>query len=454
MKRLFTLLATGMMLYAEGHAQVWPKPELEASEFVTGQECYLFNVEANRFYTEGNAWGTQGSIGNTGLKCRFENYAGSDGTDGQIVSMTNYSIVKQQWMTPYITTNGALYVDGISQEDHYWQIVPSGDKTFKLKVSAPNPIYNQDNYPDAMLGLDLFEDSTRTVLASILMEAEEPGEHIYLTEWCIATPAAYEQYQLDVETYDTAQALKDLLTEASQKGKDVTEEQTVYNNTESTLDELNAAISSVTYKLLEDYIGDASVDNPIDVTNLFITNPGYDNNNNDGWSGSIPGTNVSENVQNAEFFNTNFDYYQDLKNLPEGYYKLNVQGFYRAGLPEEAITHKQENEDNYMYAELYATTGGNTATQKLQSIFNEATDEPLGTSGEILTGSYYIPNGMAAAGAYFSAGRYKENSIILHITNGKLRIGIRKNTTLRRDWVMFDNWSLTYYGTENPNFQL
>lgn len=187
---------------------------------------------------------------------------------------------------------------------------------------------------------------------------------------------------------------------------------------------------------------------------MFITNPGYDNNNNDGWSGSIPGTNVSENVQNAEFFNTNFDYYQDLKNLPEGYYKLNVQGFYRAGLPEEAITHKQENEDNYMYAELYATTGGNTATQKLQSIFNEATDKPLGTSGEILTGSYYIPNGMAAAGAYFSAGRYKENSIILHITNGKLRIGIRKNTTLRRDWVMFDNWSLTYYGTENPNFQL
>ena len=44
MKRLFTLLATGMMLYAEGHAQVWPKPELEASEFVTGQECYLFNA--------------------------------------------------------------------------------------------------------------------------------------------------------------------------------------------------------------------------------------------------------------------------------------------------------------------------------------------------------------------------------------------------------------------------
>lgn len=445
------LFITGMMLYAESHAQEWPKPELEASEFTTGQEFYLFNIGANRFYTEGNSWGTQGSVGSTGLKCLFENYTGNHADTGLIVSISNFSEVKQQWMMPYITTNGALYVDGISQEDHYWQVVPLGDKSFRLKVSAPNPLYNQDNYPGAMLGLDLFEDSTRTALASILMDSEEPGENIYQTEWCVATPAAYEQYQKDVTTYNTALNLKELLAEALREGKDVTEEQAVYGNTQSSLEELNAAIGSVTEKLMEDHTGNASADNPIDVTDLFIINPGYDNNDNDGWSGSVPGTNVHDDVQNAEFFNTNFDYYQDIRNLPAGYYKLNVQGYYRAGLPAEALTHKQEGEEAYMYAEIYAVTNGQEVTRKLQSIFNDAADEPLGTTGEIQAGDYYIPDGMVAAKAYFAAGKYKDNSIVLQVTDGTLRIGIRKNTTLRRDWVMFDNWSLTYYGTENPH---
>jgi len=34
------------------------------------------------------------------------------------------------------------------------------------------------------------------------------------------------------------------------------------------------------------------------------------------------------------------------------------------------------------------------------------------------------------------------------VTNGQLRIGLRKNTTIRRDWVMIDNWKLEYLGKE------
>ena len=75
----------------------------------------------------------------------------------------------------------------------------------------------------------------------------------------------------------------------------------------------------------------------------------------------------------------------------------------------------------------------------------------MGTEGEIRNGDYYTPDGMTAAGAYFAAGRYEGNQVLVHVTDGQLRIGIRKNTTIRRDWVMFDNWSLTYYGTEKPN---
>ena len=447
MKRTLLLCAAGLLAHIGSHAQGWEYPRLETSEFAAGQEFYLYNVHAGKFYTEGNAYGTQGSLGPTGLKCRFEENPEAP----SVVSISNYSVAKGEWMTPYITTNGALYVDGISQADRYWQVVPQGDNTYKLMMSSPNPVYNQENYPGALLGLDTFEDSTRTVLACLLMEAEEPGEGVYQTDWYLATPEAYKKFQTDVETYKTALSLGELLKEAISAEKDVEEEQAVYDNTASTMDELNAAIGSVTEKLIGGSLEDASEDHPVDVTDLFITNPTYDTNSNEGWSGSVPGLNAAANAQNAEFFYTDFDYYQNLKNLPEGYYLVSLQGFYRAGLPAEALTHKQEGEDGVMYAELYATTGGSTSTTPLQSIFDGATAEPLGTEGEIRNGDYYTPDGMTAAAAYFAAGRYEGNQVLVHVTDGQLRIGIRKNTTIRRDWVMFDNWSLTYYGTEKPN---
>lgn len=58
-------------------------------------------------------------------------------------------------------------------------VVPSTGKAFKLMPSAPNTTYNQENYPEAMFGLDLFENDLRTNLAALLFKDEEPGkEHL------------------------------------------------------------------------------------------------------------------------------------------------------------------------------------------------------------------------------------------------------------------------------------
>ena len=66
--------------------------------------------------------------------------------------------------------------------------------------------------------------------------------------------------------------------------------------------------------------------------------------------------------------------------------------------------------------------------------------------GEINLGQWWVPNTMSAAALYFAKGYYKENSIEVQVTNGQLRIGLRKTTTIRRDWVMIDNWKLEYLG--------
>ena len=422
---------------------IWQKPQVTLSDFVTGQECYLYNVGAGRFYTEGNSYGTQASIGETGLKVKFV-------ANGDAVKLTNYSEMKKAWRTLFVTTNGAMYVDAESTTECYWQVVSGSDKTFKLMISAPNTSYNQENYPGAMMGLDFFESDLQTRLAALLFADEEPGEGIYLTDWAVVNTADYDAYQTAVSTYKTALQLKALIEEAEVLGIDVIAEQATYENTASTLDELTAAIVSITNKMIEDELKDASRENPLDLTDKFITNPRYENNDNEGWNGTVPNFDVTGNLQNAELFNKEtIDTYQTLVGLPDGYYRVSVQGFYRAGLEGPALEAKQSgNEDSYLYANLYVTTGGKTTSTKVQSIFTGAPTTALGVNGEIKLGSWYVPNTMSSAAAYFAAGYYNGNSIEVQVTNGQLRIGLKKGTAVRRDWLMIDNWKLEYLGKE------
>lgn len=420
---------------------VWQHPLLTTSAFAAGQECYLYNVAAQRFYTEGNSYGTQASVGDEGLKVKFVK-------NGEVYKLTNYSKAKNAWRTLFVTTNGAMFVDAESATECWWKVVDNGNGSFKLMIAAPNKTYNQENYPGAMMGLDLFEGEYRTNLAALLMDAEEPGEGIYLTDWAVATIDAYNQYLTDVTIYKAALQLKELIDEAKTTGMDVTDEDVVYNNTESTLAEIQTAIASVTAKLLEDELAGASRENPVDVTDKFITNPRYENNDNEGWKGNVqPGIDANNNLQNAEFFNTNFDIYQNLQGLPEGIYRLSLQGYYRAGLEGPAYEAKQSGNET-LNAELYVTTNSKTTTSKMQSIFTGAPTSKLGVDGEINLGHWWVPNTMSAAAVYFAKDYYKENSIEVLVTNGQLRIGLRKTTTIRRDWVMLDNWKLEYLGKE------
>lgn len=420
---------------------VWKRPELVSSYFTAGQICYLYNVGAKRFYTEGNSYGTQASVGEEGLKVKFVQ-------SGDVYKLTNYSLAKGSWRTMFVSTNGAMFVDGESVTECWWKVVDNGDGTFKLMMAAPNSTYNQEKYPGAMMGLDLFEGEYRTSLAAMLFDSEEPGEGLYLTDWAVATADAYSQYLTDMTTYKSALQLKELIDEATAAGHDVTDEDAVYHNTGSTLAEIQAAIASVTLKLLEDELAGASRENPIDITDKFIINPTYANNDNEGWKGNVqPGFDIANNLQNAEFFNKEFNTYQDLQGLPDGIYRLSLQGYYRAGLEGPAYEAKQSGNEP-LNAKLYVTTNSKTTTKEMQSIFTGAPTSKLGVDGEINMGSWWIPNTMSAAAVYFAADYYKSNSIEVQVTNGQLRIGLRKDTTIRRDWVMIDNWKLEYLGKE------
>ena len=174
----------------------------------------------------------------------------------------------------------------------------------------------------------------------------------------------------------------------------------------------------------------------------YIINPSFEGDSKVGWSGS-----PTVEYDCAEKYNTNFDVYQTIEGLPQGKYLLTCQGFYRSGnTANAAATHNAANER--LHAMLYAN-GSEDVSIPLQSIIEEAGKK--GAIGVMAKGYGYVPNTMEQTSVYFHAGLYP-NSLICNVgENGKLRIGVKKTTTISEDWTIFDNFTLTYIPEEEPD---
>lgn len=174
----------------------------------------------------------------------------------------------------------------------------------------------------------------------------------------------------------------------------------------------------------------------------YIINPSFEGDSKVGWSGS-----PTVEYDCAEKYNTNFDVYQTIEGLPQGKYLLTCQGFYRSGnTANAAATHNAANER--LHAILYAN-GSENVSIPLLSIIEEAGKK--GAIGVMATGYGYVPNTMEQTSVYFHAGLYP-NSLICNVgENGKLRIGVKKTTTISEDWTIFDNFTLTYIPEEEPD---
>lgn len=255
----------------------------------------------------------------------------------------------------------------------------------------------------------------------------------------------------------------------------------------ATLERIEKAIKALN---MPDVTG-ASDDNPIDMTDV-ITNPKYNNGSNatlNGW------TNVN-NKATAEFenshygvaegWNSAFDLYQDLTDMPEGTYHVMLQGLYRQeGTGPDAKTwqygyaekkglldllNEDAKTDVLEYdarAKMYAN-GDSVAFKPWILIGTEDWDEEAqdyfangydGSWTELhdslsnvgVDEIYYFPNNRLAF--YDRAeGKYYDNELYCYVgADGNLRIGACNLTGKANDWVPFTNWRLEYLGTESKH---
>lgn len=179
---------------------------------------------------------------------------------------------------------------------------------------------------------------------------------------------------------------------------------------------------------------------PVDATFLI---PGatfsiYDSRN-DKWNGEPSLGGKTEN-RCAEKFNTNFNVYvKTISPLPEGRYRLKVQGFYRNGGYADAAT-KYKNNTESLNATFYA---GNYSLP-FQSIFTEAGKLSVGTTTFGISGKF--PNTMDDASAYFIANLYDNSLSFIVKSSATIDIGVKKTTAVTNDWTIFDNFRLEYLG--------
>jgi hypothetical protein len=164
---------------------------------------------------------------------------------------------------------------------------------------------------------------------------------------------------------------------------------------------------------------EATETNPVDATWL-LQNPNFNRNDQrvSAWQVSDDCTNWNLNGGNqvnncAESFHSTFTISQIVEGAPAGIYTLTAQGFYRQD--------------------------GNVEEDVPVFFANDATAEVPAKTGE--------ESSMSAASESFSNGLYTIEPLRFVVTEGgNIEVGVRGTAT--QQWVIFDNFQLTYYGAD------
>ena len=255
---------------------------------------------------------------------------------------------------------------------------------------------------------------------------------------------------------EARQALKALLDEAKAAGFNETADyDAVYNNQASTVSELQTALANLQAAFTEWSKNNATWDKPGDMTSKIV-NPNFDNASPSGWSGSTPnmtGSGAHGPANVPEFWNTTFDTYQDIKELPVGVYALTAQTMWRGSWndmqngvePASKMYVKAGDLEavvpfNYAYGPKNTTSMAGNTEWGVGAGEQSYTDEEAGVT-------YYIPNDPSCFRLYAEAGLY-DTKVLFGVFDGEIRIGVRNPAKAgdADNWSCFDTFKLIFYG--------
>lgn len=215
------------------------------------------NILADKWLTKGNAYGTQTSLGDSGLGFVIVPNKGDDGQPNGTYSFCNDRSGKFGAFSSKIFLNsvdengGNSYVDYNNQgiEKTYWKVTPNGT-TFKFQANEQPDTYAGYNPKDN--GLDGKGESAVDGQFRPALTADDS----YGLDWA-AYPYTYF-YRLE--------KLKDQINSAHDEGLDVTAVEAIYNNPNAEYWQLKEASRMITDVRRNKAMADATAESRVDIT--------------------------------------------------------------------------------------------------------------------------------------------------------------------------------------------
>ena len=188
-----------------------------------------------------------------------------------------------------------------------------------------------------------------------------------------------------------------------------------------------------------------------DITASCIDDPTYARGNYEGWTLDawwVGSTNTRTHCQ--EFWNGMWDFYRTVK-VPEGRYRITLQGYYRPGAFSNTAWQAHEDGTEVIACVLYA----NDDATPMQSIYSASSDHSLGDCWRHNSGpggqQQYYPNAMESGYQMFLQGHYV-NTLETNVdASQQLRLGVRMDDWMayeESNWVLFTGWKVEWQGTE------
>lgn len=187
-----------------------------------------------------------------------------------------------------------------------------------------------------------------------------------------------------------------------------------------------------------------------DITELLV-NADMSKPNFEGWNptaaitGNFNSAMGEEKFRVAQAFNTKFELSQVVTDIPDGLYRLELNGLYRAATSENT-----DESPVVLYINDFESPVKNinsepqpeeTAEDSVNCFITNAGTWPY----DNVTNGGYVPNSVYGCSFAFMGGRYKQTVYGL-VTGGNMTIGLRDPREVKdaQGWTVFTNFRLTY----------
>ena len=218
------------------------------SPLTVDANVYIYNHGEKKYLNRGEAYGTQAIIADNGMVYQLKRtnnmpagtyylYSEGTGNENKILFRTSTDGKVGKGVK-------ACFVDGTLTANAYWVIRPVEGKENVYTLQTPT---NGEGYVEGeYLGVDNMHESEYTTWTDGLYWDITPGDNPAAIEWSFVS---YDEIQANQAFFDLCEELKKLIIQAEAQGIDAVAEQAVYDNFESSEQEISDAVHSLRSKL-------------------------------------------------------------------------------------------------------------------------------------------------------------------------------------------------------------